>query len=164
MAITIQKVTLWRREARDVPGSLADTLEPLAGAGANLRVVMGYGIPGSPGSSIIEVFPVSGKKAGAAAVQAGLAASAIPCLHVEGDDQPGLGARLARAIAARGVNISFLVAETVGRKFSAVFGFGSEADAGTAAQAMQQAAKPAARPAARPKAKARAKARPRKKA
>ncbi len=49
---------------------------------------------------------------------------------------------MARAVANAGVNMHFLIAETVGRKFSAVFGFGSAADAATAAQAIKSAAKP----------------------
>ncbi len=49
---------------------------------------------------------------------------------------------MARAIAAQGINISFLMAETVGRKFSAVFGFQSDADATTATKAIKAASKP----------------------
>jgi hypothetical protein len=41
--------------------------------------------------------------------------------------------------------MSFFVAETVGRKFSAVIGFGSEADATTAAKAAKSAARTARR-------------------
>jgi hypothetical protein len=182
MAIEIERVTLWRRQAPNKPGALADTLEPLAAAGANLRVVMGYGVPGS-GGSVIEVFPVTGKEAGVAAIRAGLGASAIPCLQVQGDDEPGLGARLARAIAQRGVNVNFLVAKSVGDRFSAVFGFASDSDAQVAGDAMRvvatrggapapaAAARPAPKPAAarskpapRPKPKVRPKARPKAKA
>jgi hypothetical protein len=62
---------------------------------------------------------------------------------------------MARAIAEQGVNLSFLVAETVGRRFSAVFGFGSDADAARATQAIKAAAKPV-KAAAKPKAKRKA--------
>jgi hypothetical protein len=114
VAITVKKVTLWRKEVSHAPGILADVLEPLAGAGANLRVVMGYAM-GDSGRAVIEVFPIAGKKASNAAGAAGLAASPIPCLLAEGDDRPGLGADMARAIVNAGVNISFLIAETIGR-------------------------------------------------
>jgi hypothetical protein len=145
MAITVKKVALWRKEVADSPGSLAAALEPLAAAGANLRVVMGYALPQEPRRAVIELFPIAGKKATAAAAGAGLAASSIPCLLVEGDDRAGLGARMARAVADQGVNISFLMAETVGRKFSAVFGFASDADAEKASRAIRTASKPPAR-------------------
>lgn len=141
MAVTVKKVQLWQKEVADEPGALADVLEPLAQAGANLRVVMGYGL-GDSVRAAIEVFPITGKKATTAARGVGLAASSIACLLVEGDDRAGLGADMARAIAAAGVNTSFLVAETVGRKFSAIFGFRAEGDAAIAAKAIKSAAKP----------------------
>jgi len=157
MTVTVKKVVLWRKEVDNKPGTLAGTLAPLAQAGGNLRVVMGYALPGESRRSVIEVFPVTGKRATAAASAVGLAASPLPCLLVEGDDQPGLGSRMARAVAEQGVNLAFLVAETVGRRFSAVFGFESDGDAARATQAIKAAAKPA-KPAAKPKRKAAKKA------
>jgi len=34
MALTVKRITLWRREVENEPGILAGTLEPLANAGA----------------------------------------------------------------------------------------------------------------------------------
>lgn len=140
MAITVKKITLWRRESGDRPGLMAETLRPLAGYGVGLNVAMGYKQPGT-GTAVIEVSPVSGKKAVAAAESEGLAASAIPTLLVEGDDRPGLGYALSRGIADAGINLDFLVAQVVGRKFSAIFGFANEADAKTAVGLIKKAAK-----------------------
>src|SRR5450830_1116002 len=98
MAITVKKITLWRRESGDRPGLMAETLSPLAAQGTSLKVAMGYRQPGGS-TAVIEVSPVSGKKAVAAAESEGLGASTIPTLLVEGDDRPGLGHALARAIA-----------------------------------------------------------------
>jgi len=136
MAISIKKVTLWRREVEDRPGMLAQTLEPLAKAGANLQVVMGYH---AGTRAIIELLPVTGKKATAAAQQAGLAASGPPSLLVQGDNRPGLGHALARALGDAGINISFLVAQVIGNRYSAVFGFGSDDDATRAAAILKKA-------------------------
>ncbi len=144
MAIKVKSITLWRREVQNRPGALAETLEPLARAGADLHVVMGYRQPGGEDQAILELYPVSGKKATTAAGAAGLSASTIPTLLVEGDNRPGIGHAMARAIADAGINTNFLVAQTVGRKFSAVFGFETEADAKTAA-ALIRKAKPAAK-------------------
>jgi hypothetical protein len=154
MAITVRKAVLWRGELKNRPGALAGVLEPLAEAGSDLRVAMGYGLPTDPEKAVVELFPISGKKATAAASAAGLAASNVPCLLVEGGDRPGLGARMARAVADQGVNISFVLAESVGRKFSAVFGFASDADADKASRAIRAAAKPAPRAAAKPASRA----------
>lgn len=136
MAISVKKITLWRREVPNRPGMLAQTLEPLSRSGANLQVVMGYHMGDR---AIIEVFPVAGKKGEAAGLQAGLAASGPPALMVQGDNRPGLGHTLARAIADAGINISFLVAQVIGKRFSAVVGFGSEDEATRAVSIIKKA-------------------------
>jgi hypothetical protein len=41
---------------------------------------------------------------------------------VEGDNRPGLGHAIAKAIGDAGINISFVMAQVVGRRYSAVFG------------------------------------------
>jgi len=140
MAVTVKRITLWRADVEDRPGTLARTLEPLAEAGADLRVVMGYRMPQTPERSAIELHPVSGKRATAAAQQAGLAASDIPCLLVEGDNRPGLGAAMARGLGDAGINIAFLIAQVIGRKFTAVVGFADEAAAGAATKVIKTAA------------------------
>ena len=66
--------------------------------------------------------------------------AAVKTPLVEGDDKPGLGLAIAEAIAGAGVNMHFFVAQAVGRKFSAVVGFATEADANTAAGLIKKAA------------------------
>ena len=141
MALTVRKILLWRREAPDAPGVGAATLEPFAKAGVDLKLVMGYRI--HDGKAAVEVWPVAGRKVVAAAQGAGLAAATIPALLVEGDDRAGLGHAFAKAIADAGISLSFLVAMVVGRKFSSVFGFGTEADAKAAAPLLRKAGRPA---------------------
>ena len=149
MALTVTRINLWRADVEDQPGVLARTLDPLAQAGADLRLVMGYHFPHAPGRSAIEVHPVSGKRATAAAQQAGLAPSNIACLLVEGDNRPGLGNAIARGLADAGINIAFLMAAVVGRKFTAAFGFADDATAKAATPVIKKAAKPPAKPARR---------------
>lgn len=139
MPTSVKKIMLWRREVDDRAGALAQVLEPLAGAGASLHVVMGYRYPGQDRAAI-EVSPVSGRKSTAAAQGAGLAPASIPTLLVEGDDRPRLGHALASAIADAGINLNFLVAQVVGRRYSAVFGFDSDAEADRAAGIIKKAA------------------------
>ncbi len=140
MSVTVKKVVLWRREVDNQPGMLAATLAPLAAAGADLQVVMGYRYPGNESRAAIEVYPVSGKKATAAEQAAALAASSIPTLLVEGDNRAGLGAATAQALADANINLSFLVAQVIGKKYCAVFGFATEAEANKAARLIKRAA------------------------
>ena len=139
MAVTVKRISLWRKELENRAGTLAETLDPVAKAGADLQVVMGYCYPGDRTKAAVELFPVTTKKAAAAAQGAGLAAASIPALHVEGDNRAGLGHALTRALADAGVNLDFLVAQVIGRKFSAVFGFENEADAQKASAVIKKA-------------------------
>jgi hypothetical protein len=139
MPVTVKNISLWRKEVENQVGTLAQTLEPVSKAGANLHVLMGYRYPGDGTKAAIELYPVAGKKATAAALEAGLSASSIPTLLVEGDDRPGLGLAIAQALAGAGINLTFFVAQSIGRKFSAVVGFETEAGAKTAAPLIKKA-------------------------
>ncbi len=139
MAVSIRKLTLWRTEVQHQPGALSELLEPLAAAGADLQIVMGYRIPGQKTRAVIEVAPVGTRKVAQAAEGAGLAPGGAPTLLVLGDNRPGLANRIASALAESGVNIAFLVAQVVGRRYSAVFGFESEADLDKAADRVRAA-------------------------
>jgi hypothetical protein len=140
MALTVKKITLWRREMEERPGALAEALAPLAEGGADLRIVMGYRYPGPSTKAAVEVYPVATKKLADAARRAGLSPSSIPALLVEGDNRGGLGHAFSRAIADSGISMNFLVAHVVGRRYSAVIGFDTDADAAAAATVIKKAA------------------------
>jgi hypothetical protein len=129
MPVSVKKITLWRAEIDNLPGTLAATLAPLAAAGADLQVVMGYRIPGRESKAVVEVYPVTGKKVTAAAQSAGLGGVAFPALLVQGDNEPGLGHKLSQAIAGAGINLSFFVAQVIEGRYSAVIGLDNDEDA-----------------------------------
>ena len=139
MPVTVKKVSLWRRELDNRPGALARVLEPLARAGTDLQVAMGYRLPGDESRAAVEVAPVTSRKAIAAAQGAGLQPSGIPTLIVAGDNRPGLGFALSQGMSDAGINMAFLVAQAVGRRYAAVFGFESDADADRAAAIIKKA-------------------------
>lgn len=139
MAITIKEITLWRREVENRPGALAQVLEPLAGTRADLKVLMAYRYTGDETRGAVELFPISGKKASAAAEAAGLTRADIPALLVEGANRAGLGFETAAALADAGVNLAFLMAQVIGSKFAAVYGFDSEADRRKAVSVLKKA-------------------------
>ncbi|MGA2255595.1 MAG: hypothetical protein ABSG53_13100 [Thermoguttaceae bacterium] len=141
MAVSVKKVTLWRTEVENKPGALSDVLGPLAEVGADLQVVMGYRYHDEANKAAIEVCTVSGKKPAAAANKAGLAASDIPTLLVQGDNRPGLGHAIAQAIAEAGINVMFLVAQVVDTRFSVVMGFEDEDGSKQAATLIKKIAK-----------------------
>jgi hypothetical protein len=139
MPVTVKSIVLWRKEIENKPAALAGVLEPLANARADLQVVMGYRYPGNQAMAAVELYPVTGKKSAGAAKAAGLAAAAIPTLLVQGDNKPGLGSAIARAISDAGINMDFLVAQVIGRRYSAVIGFENQADSRKAAALIKRA-------------------------
>jgi hypothetical protein len=141
MPVTVKKVALWRRELDNRPGALARVLEPLARAGTDLQIAMGYRFPGNESRAAVEVAPVTSRRATTAAQGAGLQPSGIPTLIVAGDNRPGLGFAFSAGMADAGINMAFLVAQTVGRRYSAVFGFESDADADRAAAIIKKASR-----------------------
>jgi hypothetical protein len=149
MPVTVKKVVLWRRELENKPSILAGVLEPLAGARADLQVVMGYRYPGTKEKAAVEVFPVAGKKTASAARSAGLEASSIAALLVQGDNKPGVGHAIAKALGDAGINMDFLVAQVLGRRYAAVIGFENDADAAKASTLIKKAAAPRKAPARR---------------
>jgi hypothetical protein len=141
MAITVKKTVLWRKELDNEPGMLAAALEPLANAGADLQLVMLYSFPGTQ-KGAVELYPLTGRKLTTIAQDAGLTPSSVPVLVVEGDNRPGLGYSFAKAIGDAGINLSFLMAQVIGRKYAAVLGFDNDADATRAATLLKRAAAP----------------------
>ena len=139
MAVKLKSIVLWRKEVANQPGILADTLEPFARKNANLQIVMGYRYPGEESKAAIELYPIAGKKLTEAAQASGLSGSNIPALLVEGDNKPGLGHAIARSLADAGINLTFLVAQVIGRKYSAVFGFETEDDSKKASSLIKKA-------------------------
>ncbi len=139
MAVTVKKIVLWRSEISNRPGVLAEAIAPLANTGADLKVLMGYRYPGEGGQAAVELYPVAGKKTVAAAQAAGLSASSIPTLLVEGDNKPGVAHAIAAALGRSGINIGFFVAQTIGRKYTAVLGFETDDDARQASSLIKKA-------------------------
>jgi hypothetical protein len=140
MTTTVKSIKLWRKEVENKPGELANTLGPLVAAGSDFQLVMGYRFPGNESKAAIELYPVSGRKASAAAAAAGLQAAEIPCLLVEGDNKPRVAQAIAKSISDAGINMSFVVAQAVGKRYSAIFGFDNDADTRKAATVIKKAA------------------------
>jgi predicted amino acid-binding ACT domain protein len=142
VAYKVTKVAVWSCEIPDRSSGLASVLEPLAEAGAALDCVIARRQPDKPGTGVVYLTPIKGKKVQEAAFNAGLALAAhISTLRVEGPDRAGVGAAMLGAIGQAGVNARGVSAMVNGGKFVAYFGFDSEADAKKAGNAIAAAGK-----------------------
>lgn len=142
MAYTVKKVEVWAGEVADRPGGVADKMEALSAAGANLEFVIARRAADKPGTGVVFVTPVKGAKQKSAAQNAGLATSAsLQSVRVEGPDRAGLGAKMTRAIADAGINLRGLSAAALGRRSISYLAFDNDADADNAVRALRKALK-----------------------
>jgi hypothetical protein len=140
MAMTVKKTSLWKKELDNHPGAIGEALDPLAEAGADLKLVMVYRFPDAR-KGAVEVHPVSGRKLISIATSRGFAPSPGPVLLVEGDNRKGLGSVLTKALGDAGISVSFLMAQIVGLRYAALLGFRNDNDAAKAANLIKKAAK-----------------------
>jgi len=128
-----QRVTTWAAAIEDQPGELAAKLCALAVAGVNLEFLIARRAPDKPGTGVVFITPVEGAKQGRAAKAAGFRkADNLHTVRIEGDDKPGVGARLTQAFADEGLNLRGLSAAAIGNKFVCHVALDSEADAAKA--------------------------------
>jgi hypothetical protein len=138
MALKITKVDVWATQLLDQPGDLGRVLEAIAQAGGSVECVIARRQEDKPGSGMVFVSPIKGKKVQAAAQSVGLMrAPNLGTLRVEGPDKAGLGARMCRAIGDAGINLRGVSAAVLGRNSVVYFGFDSDDDAKRAMKAIK---------------------------
>jgi hypothetical protein len=139
MAPKVSKTVVWAAEIIDEPGGLAEALTALAQAGANLEFIISRRQAEEPGTGVVFVTPLKGRKVLEVAEAAGfVATSRIVTLKVEGEDEPGIGARIAGTVAAAGINLRGLSAAVINGRFSCYLAFDSNDDAARTSAAIRE--------------------------
>lgn len=138
MAFVIKRVDVWVCEVEDHPGRLADKLEAVMRAGANLDFIIARPEDDKPRLSVLFVAPVEGAAEVAAAEEVGLCRSTMHALRVEGPDRPGLAAGIARTLSEEGINIVGLSAAGVRDGALLYIRFLNEADVVRAARLLTE--------------------------
>ena len=131
MKLKVSRIDVWAAMIEDKPGGLANKLEALAGAKADLEFVLARRTPEhGAGQGVVFISPVKTTDQEKRAVDLGFTETdALHSVRVEGADTSGMGAKLTRALATAGVNLRGLSATSLGRHFVAYFAFDSETDA-----------------------------------
>ncbi len=115
MPYTIKKVDVWAGDILNRAGMLARVLEALTNAGAQLEFMIARRL--NERTSRVFLAPIKGVKQHRAASEVGLVrASGMHSLRIGGPDRAGLGARITRAVAERGINLRGASAASIGRK------------------------------------------------
>jgi len=113
-----QQVDTWAASMKDKPGTLAAKLKALSAAGANLEFVIARRAPDKPDTGVVFVTPIKGPKQSGAAGAAGFKKTkSLHTVRIEGPDKRGQGARLAQALADKGLNLRGMSAAAIGKKF-----------------------------------------------
>ena len=142
MDFKVTKVDVWAGEIADRPGTLAEKIEALTNAGANLEFVIAR--RDQPGKSVVFLAPLKGAAQSRAAKKAGLAkTTSLHSLRLEGPNQRGLGARITRALADAGINLRGLSAAALKRSHVTYFAFDQAEDARRAGPILKKALKDA---------------------
>ena len=134
-----QRVATWVAAVEDQPGALAAKLNTLAAAGVDLEFLIARRAPEKPGTGVVFITPVEGAKQARAAKAAGFhKAENLHTVRIEGEDKPGLGARLTQAFADQGLNLRGLSAAAIGKKSVCHVAVDSEADAAKVARIIRR--------------------------
>jgi hypothetical protein len=139
MKLKVDQTDVWAATIDDRPGGLANKLNALAAAGANLEFMIGRRKPDQSGKGVVFLTPVRGarqvKAAGAAGFQK---TKSLHSVRIEGADRAGLGARLTGALADAGINLRGISAAALGKKFVTHLALDSAADAAKAVRLLKK--------------------------
>ena len=140
MAVEISKVDVWSGEIKDRCGGLAEKIEAVAEAGANLEFVIARRSPNKPGTGLVFMAPLRGAAQTQAARAAGLEKDPkVYTLRLEGPNRLGLGAKITRAVADAGINMRGLSGTALGRRCAIYLAFDSNAHAAEARRILKKA-------------------------
>jgi hypothetical protein len=139
MALKVKKVDTWKATLRDKPGELAAKLGALAKAGINLEFVIARRAPDKPGTGVVFVTPIEGAAKGRAAQLNGFQKTkSVHTVRIEGADRKGEGARIAQALADKGVNLRGFSGASMSKKFVAHLALDGSADAAQAVRVLKR--------------------------
>jgi len=138
MKLDISRVDVWAASIKDRPGGLAQKLDALAQASANLEFVIARRAPEKPGTGVLFVTPMKGARQVKAAKQAGFKKTAsLHGLRIAATDKPGLGAKLAQQLADADINLRGFSAAAIGKRAIFHLAFDSSTDTGKAVRCLK---------------------------
>jgi len=143
MNLIIERAHVWAASLDDQPNGLAQVLEILKAAGADLDFIIARRTAEQPGKGVVFITPLRGDKEIAAASELGFGlANSIHSVRIQGQNQPGLAADITQTLASANINLRGLSAAELVTRFVMYIGFDSEADADKAVGVLQSRWRP----------------------
>ncbi len=125
----VEKEDVWAASVEETPGALGAVLSALTDAGVDLDFLVMRRAPDKPGTGALFVTPIVGDREMRAATAAGFSVThKLHSVRVEGANEPGIAATLARDIGDEGIKIRGMSAAVSGSRFVAHFGLDSAED------------------------------------
>ena len=139
MEFSVETLDAWRAEIGEQPSVLADKLEALGGAGADLALVLARfdTLDRAHGSVLIAPGTADGTKDAARDVGFDLG-HRLHLVRIEGPERRSLTALIIRRLADNGVNIKGFWASTVGPRFTAAIAVDTIEDLARALHTLSQ--------------------------
>ena len=139
MATSVSRVDVWVASLKDRPGAVAQKLQALTEAGANLAFVIARRTEKKPGTGVLFATPISGRKQIAAAKKARFRRTkSLHSIRVEGPDKAGFGAKVTGALAEAGINLRGISAAAIGKRCVLNLAFDKSADATQAGRILKK--------------------------
>jgi len=136
----VERVDVWAATIEDRPGGLAQALDTLRQAGADLQFIIARRAPEKPGSGVVFVAPLQSDREIEAAAQVGFnVTQSLHSVRIMGPDRPGAAAELAATLAEGRINLRGFAACVIGRQFVAYVAVDSSADADKAMALLREA-------------------------
>jgi hypothetical protein len=123
MDLIVERADVWAASIPDRPGGLAEVLNALRGAGADLQFIIARRAPDKPGAGVVFVTPLQGDREIQAASAAGFnVTQKLHSVRVMGPDRPGVAAELIQKLADAEINLRGFAASVIGTQFVAYVG------------------------------------------
>ena len=140
MDLLVERVDVWAATIQDRPGGLAEVLDTLQQAGADLQFIIARRAPEKSGTGVVFVTPLQNDREIRAAAQVGFnVAQSLHSIRVMGPDRPGIAAELTEKLADGGINLRGFSASVIGRQFVAYMAVDSLDDANKAKEILEKA-------------------------
>ena len=140
MDLLVERVDVWAATIQDRPGGLAEVLDTLQQAGADLQFIIARRAPEKSGTGVVFVTPLQSDREVRAAAQVGFNVSqSLHSIRVMGPDRPGIAAELTEKLADGGINLRGFSASVIGRQFVAYMAVDSLDDANKAKEILEKA-------------------------
>jgi hypothetical protein len=139
MKLDVSRVDVWAASIKDRPGGLAEKLDALAQAGADLEFAIARRESKKPGTGVVFVTPIKGARQIRAAKKAGFKKTkSLQGIRIAAADKPGLGAEITEQLADAGINLRGLSAASIGRRAIMHLAFDSTADVNKAMRLLKR--------------------------